>query len=78
MPTGINFRLKTGDIAYYDEDEDFFIVDRLKEFIKVKAYQVGIFLPLVNAFFVHKVITTSWQYYTSFKDLKYVNTMYLY
>ena len=33
-------RLKTGDIAYYDEDEDFFIVDRLKEFIKVKAYQV--------------------------------------
>jgi len=33
--------LKTGDIAYYDEDEDFFIVDRLKEFIKVKAFQVA-------------------------------------
>lgn len=33
--------LRTGDIAYYDEDEDFFIVDRLKEFIKVKGYQVA-------------------------------------
>jgi long-subunit acyl-CoA synthetase (AMP-forming) len=32
--------LHTGDIAYYDEDEHFYIVDRLKELIKVKGYQV--------------------------------------
>ena len=31
----------TGDIAYYDDDEDFFIVDRLKELIKYKGYQVS-------------------------------------
>lgn len=31
---------KTGDIAYYDDDRYFFIVDRLKELIKYKAYQV--------------------------------------
>ncbi|XP_013176386.1 PREDICTED: 4-coumarate--CoA ligase 1-like [Papilio xuthus] len=31
---------KTGDIGYYDENKYFFIVDRLKELIKYKAYQV--------------------------------------
>lgn len=29
--------LKTGDIAHYDEDEHFFVTDRLKELIKVKV-----------------------------------------
>lgn len=33
--------LKTGDIAYFDEDLDFFITDRLKELIKVKGFQVA-------------------------------------
>ena len=33
--------LHTGDIGYYDEDLDFYIVDRLKELIKVKGYQVA-------------------------------------
>ncbi|XP_012274155.1 4-coumarate--CoA ligase 1 [Orussus abietinus] len=32
--------LKTGDLAYYDEEFDFFITDRLKELIKVKGFQV--------------------------------------
>lgn len=33
--------LHTGDIAYYDEQNQFFIVDRLKELIKVKGLQVS-------------------------------------
>ncbi|CAK9827347.1 4-coumarate--CoA ligase 2 [Anthophora retusa] len=33
--------LKTGDIAYYDEDFYFFVTDRLKELIKVKGFQVA-------------------------------------
>lgn len=32
--------LHTGDIVYYDEDENFYVVDRLKELIKYKAFQV--------------------------------------
>lgn len=33
--------LHTGDIGYYDHDHTFFIVDRLKELIKCKGYQVA-------------------------------------
>jgi len=33
--------LRTGDVAYYDEDGYFFIVDRTKELIKVKGNQVS-------------------------------------
>jgi 4-coumarate--CoA ligase len=33
--------LKTGDIAYVDEEGKFFIVDRMKELIKVKGNQVA-------------------------------------
>lgn len=32
--------LHTGDVGYYDKDEEFFIVDRLKELIKYKGFQV--------------------------------------
>ena len=32
--------LLTGDVARYREDGQFVIVDRLKELIKVKGYQV--------------------------------------
>ena len=30
----------SGDIAYYDEEGYFYIVDRIKELIKVKGLQV--------------------------------------
>ena len=33
--------LHSGDIAYYDESSRIFIVDRLKELIKVKGFQVA-------------------------------------
>ncbi|XP_066601783.1 uncharacterized protein [Prorops nasuta] len=33
--------LKSGDIVYFDQDEDFFVTDRLKELIKVKGFQVA-------------------------------------
>lgn len=32
--------LHTGDVGYYDKDGFFFIVDRLKELIKYKGFQV--------------------------------------
>ncbi len=33
--------LHTGDVAYYDDEYYFHIVDRTKELIKVKGHQVG-------------------------------------
>ena len=30
----------SGDIGYYDDNHNFFIVDRLKELIKYKGFQV--------------------------------------
>ncbi|XP_073950379.1 luciferin 4-monooxygenase isoform X2 [Choristoneura fumiferana] len=33
--------VRTGDIGYYDEDGAFYIVDRLKELIKYKGFQVA-------------------------------------
>jgi len=45
--------LHTGDIAYYDKENYFYIVDRLKELIKVKGFQVS--LVLVKIFTVERV-----------------------
>lgn len=33
--------LHTGDVVYYDEDGFFYVVDRCKELIKVKGFQVS-------------------------------------
>lgn len=33
--------LHTGDIGYVDDDDEIFIVDRLKELIKYKGFQVA-------------------------------------
>lgn len=33
--------LHSGDIGYYDEDKQFYIIDRIKELIKYKAFQVA-------------------------------------
>jgi 4-coumarate--CoA ligase len=33
--------LLTGDLAYYDDEEYFYVVDRLKELIKYKGFQVA-------------------------------------
>lgn len=34
--------LHTGDLGYYDRDEHFFIVDKIKDLIKVRGHQVGL------------------------------------
>lgn len=44
--------LHTGDIGNYDQDEHFFIVDRVKELIKYKGYQV----PSILIYFTQTVV----------------------
>lgn len=36
----INFFILIGDVGYYDDDKQFYIVDRIKELIKWKGFQV--------------------------------------
>lgn len=40
--------LHTGDIGYYDKNYNFFIIDRIKELIKYKGYQVGKIIIYIN------------------------------
>lgn len=51
--------LHTGDIGHYDEDEHFFIVDRIKELVKYKGFQASsathkkkLALININLFFI--------------------------
>lgn len=56
--------LHTGDIGYVDDDEEVFIVDRVKELIKFKGFQACILmlhfpLQLLSYYFVeeHHMLT---------------------
>ena len=33
--------IHTGDVGFYDDDEHFYIVDKLKDVIKFRGHQVG-------------------------------------
>lgn len=50
--------LKTGDIAYYDEDQCFYVVDRVKEMLKFQSWHVP---PVVieNVLLQHPSIKTA-------------------
>ena len=45
----------SGDIGYYDNDGHYFIVDRLKDIIKYKGYQVP--CPYPSGIFILSLLT---------------------
>ena len=44
----VNMHGVVGDVGLYDENGYFFIVDRIKELIKVKGFQVNIYFLTTN------------------------------
>lgn len=59
--------LHTGDVAYYDEDEYFFIVDRTKELIKVKGNQVSdYYTHLKLIYFSFDILKLTYYSYSKF------------
>lgn len=49
--TIVNGWLRTGDIAHFDEDGQFFITDRLKELIKVRSL-----ITIMNDNYYHTIL----------------------
>ena len=65
--------LHSGDIAYHDEDGNIFIVDRLKELIKVKGFQVKTVFSKIMAPLIFRLNSSSCQANSSFRNcLSYV------
>lgn len=59
--------LHTGDIGYIDEDDNVFIVDRIKELIKFKGFQVSKALGLVGSWIPLQLLNEAINFLCHFK-----------
>ena len=53
--------LHTGDIGFIDEEEEIFIVDRIKEIIKYKGFQVHVTIIIISTQII--IIINYFRYY---------------